>query len=112
MDQAVEDFEVGLVSALTDAVDRPELDASFDGVDAMPSSVSLGLLCLVSIASHNSILQLAPSIKSHKLWCQARALLLPVPQAGQMSASRLIYYFAVIQLHLNSRHLCYLILSF
>ena len=36
----------------------------------------------------------APSIRSHKLWCQARALLAPVAQALKMSASKLIHYFS------------------
>ena len=39
-------------------------------------------------------LQLAPSIKSCKIWCQARGLLLPVPQAGKNPVSKLIQYFA------------------
>ena len=61
----------------------PEMDAFFDDADAMPSSVSSELLCLVSTISDHSRLQLAPSIKSHKVWYQARALPLPVPQAGK-----------------------------
>ena len=39
-------------------------------------------------------LQFAPSIRSHKLWCQARVLLEPVPLATKMSASKLICYFS------------------
>ena len=62
--------------------------------DAITSSVSSGFLCLVSTLSDNSKLQLAPSIRSHKLWCQARALLAPVPLATKMSASKLIHYFS------------------
>ena len=93
MDQGVEVFTHGLVALLTDSVNTPELDASFDEGDAMPSSVSSGFLCLVSTISVTSKLQLTPNIKSHRIWCQARALLLPVPQAGKMSASKLIHYF-------------------
>ena len=32
------------------------------------------------------------SIKPHKLWCQSRVLLLPIPQAGEMPAFWLIHY--------------------
>ena len=80
--------------------------------DAMPFSVSSGYLCLVSIHSDNSRLQLAPSIKCHKLWCQARAWLLPVPQAGKMSACKVNHHFPVIQQHSDSRLVCHLITSF
>ena len=66
----------------------PELYASLDEADAIPSS---GFLCSVISVSDTSRLQLAPSIKSDKLSCHARALLLPVLQAGIMSASNLIY---------------------
>ena len=45
---------------------------------------------LLSTISDISRLQLAPSIQSYKLWCQARALLLP----GKMSTSKLIHYFS------------------
>ena len=44
--------------------------------------------------SDNSKLQLAPSIRSHKLWSQARALLAPVPLAAKMSGSKWIHYFS------------------
>ena len=71
-----------------------QIDASFDEADAMPSSVSSGFLWSVSPISDHSILQLAPSIKSHKLWCLARDLLLHVPQAGKMSTSMLICFFS------------------
>ena len=60
LDQTVIDFEYGLNSILTDT---PELDTSFDEVDAMPFSASLGFLCFVSNISDYSRLQLAPSIK-------------------------------------------------
>ena len=46
------------------------------------------------VLSDNSKLQLAPSIRSRKLWCQARALLAPVPLATKMSVSKLIRYFS------------------
>ena len=48
---------------------------------------------MVRTLSDNSKLQPASSIRSHKLWCQARALLAPVPLATQMSASNFIHYF-------------------
>ena len=52
-----------------------------------------GSLHSVSTLSDNSKPHLAPSIRSHKLWCQARALLAPVPLATKMSASKLICHF-------------------
>ena len=58
------------------------------------SSVSSGFLHSVSTLSDNSKPQLAPSICTHKLWCQARALLAPVSLATKMSASKLIHYFS------------------
>ena len=64
----------------------------WDEPDAIQSSVSSGFLHLVSTLSANSKLQLAPSIRSHKLGCQARALLAPVSLATKMSASKLIHY--------------------
>ena len=67
LDQAVEHFEHSLDSNLIDSHDTPELGASFDEADAMPSSVSSGFLFLVSTISDTCRLQLAPSIKSHKL---------------------------------------------
>ena len=87
------DFEQGLDSILTNSLETPELDTSLDEFDAIRSSVSSGFLHLVSTLSDNSKLQLAPSIRSHKLWCQARALLAPVSLATKMSASKLIHYF-------------------
>ena len=54
----------------------------------------LGFLCSVSTLSDNSKLQLAPSIHTHKLWCQSRALLASVSLATKMSASKLIHYFS------------------
>ena len=79
---------------LTDSTNSPELDAPFYEADVVPSSVSSGFLCSVSTISDNSRLYLAPNIKCQKLWCQARVLLLPLPQAGKMSASKLIHYFS------------------
>ena len=94
MDQAVADFEQGLDSILTDSLETPELDTSLEEPVAITSSVSSGFLHLVSTHSDHSKLQLAPSIHTHELWCQARALLAPVPLATKMSASELICYFS------------------
>ena len=88
------DFEQGLDSMLTNSLETSKLDAFMDEPDAIPSSVSSGSLCLVSTLSNNSKLQLAPSIRSCKLWCQGRALLAPVPLATKMSAFKLICYFS------------------
>ena len=73
LDQAVADFEQGLHSILTNSLETAELDTFLDEPDAITSSVCSGFLCSVSTLSDNSKLQLAPSIRSHKLWCQARA---------------------------------------
>ena len=62
LDKTVEDFEHGLDSILTGSVDTPFFEA-----DAMPSSVTSGFLCSVSTHADNSRLELAPSIRSHKL---------------------------------------------
>ena len=75
LDQAVADFEQGLDSILTDSLETAELDTSLDEPDAITSLVSSGFLHLVSTLSDNSKLQLAPSIRYHKLWCLDRALL-------------------------------------
>ena len=64
LEQWVEDFEHGLYSMATVSTDIQELDASFDEVDDMPSSV---FLHSVRSISDNSRLHLASSIKSHKL---------------------------------------------
>ena len=66
-------FEHGLESILTDSVNTPEPEVSFDEADTMFPS---GFLYLVSTHSDNSRLQLAPSIKCLILWCQARAFFL------------------------------------
>ena len=79
LDQAVADFEQGLDSILTDSIETPELDTSLDEPDAITSLVCSWFLCLVSNISGTSKPQLVPSIRSHKLWCQASMLLAPVP---------------------------------
>ena len=94
LDQAVTDFKQGLDSILTDSLKTPELDISLEEPDAITSSVSSGFLHSVSTISDTSKLQLSPSIHTHKLWCQARALLAPVSLATKMSASKLIHYFS------------------
>ena len=95
MDQAVADIEQGLDSILTDSLETPELDTSLEEPDAVTSSsVSSGFLHSVSTLSDNSKPQFAPSIHTHKLWCQARALLAPVSLATKMSASKLICHFS------------------
>ena len=94
LDQAIVDFEQGLDSILTDSLKTLELDTSFDEPDVITSSVSSGFLHLVSTLSDNSKPQLASSICTHKLWCQARALLATVSLATKMSASKLICSFS------------------
>ena len=94
LDQAVADFEQGLDSILTDSLETLDLDTSLQESDAITSSVSSGFLHSVSTISDNSKPQLAPSIHTCKLWCQARALLTPVSLATKMSASKLICYFS------------------
>ena len=94
LDQAVADFKQGLDSILTDSLETPDLDTSLQESDAVTSSVSSRFLHSVSTVSDNSKLQLAPSICTCKLWCQARALLAPVSLATKMSASELIHYFS------------------
>ena len=94
LDQAMADFEQGLDSILINSLDTLELDTSLDEPDAITSSVSSGFLHSVTTLSDTSKLQLAPTIRSHKLWCQARALLAPVPLTTKMSAPKLICYFS------------------
>ena len=69
LDQAVADFQQGLDSILNDSIESPEFDMSLDGPGAITSSVSSGILCLVSSISDISKPQPAPSIMSNKLWC-------------------------------------------
>ena len=52
--KAVVDFEHGLDSILTDSIKTPELDASCDELDVVPSSLSSGFLGSVSTISDNS----------------------------------------------------------
>ena len=92
--QAVADFKQGLDSILPDSLKTPELDTSLEEPDAITSSVSSGFLCLASTLSDNFKPQLAPSICTCNLLCQARALLAPVSLATKMSASKLICYFS------------------
>ena len=56
-----------------------------------------GFLYSVSTLSDNSKQQLASSCKSHKLWCQAMALLLPVALLSKMPIFKLIHYFSSLQ---------------
>ena len=65
---------------------------SFGGSDAGPSLLSSGFLHFVSTVFDTS--RLVPSIKSHKLWCQATALLYSILQSDKMSGSKLINYFS------------------
>ena len=92
-DQAVADFEQGLVSILTDSTEMPELHTSLDEPDVI-TSLSSELLHLVIALSHTSKPELAASIRSNKLWFQARALLQPASLATKMSTSKLIHAFS------------------
>ena len=60
----------------------------------MPLHLQSEFLCSVSNISDTSKPHLAPSIRSHKLQCQVRALLAPVSLATKMLASKLICYFS------------------
>ena len=62
--------------------------------DAMLSSVSSGFLHLVAPISYNSRLHHdhAVGIKSHKLWYQVGSLVIPVPQAGKIAKSILLFF--------------------
>ena len=72
LDKAMADFEQSMDSILADSLETPELDTSLDEPDAITSSVSARFLHSVSTLSDNSKLQPTPSIRSCKLWCQAR----------------------------------------
>ena len=112
MDQAVVDFKQGLDSILTNSLETLELDTLLDEPDTVvSSSVSSGFLCSVCTLSDNSKLQLAPSIRTCKLWCQARALPAPVSLATKMSASKLVCYFLATLQPLDSRLLLHQITS-
>ena len=54
LDQALVDFEQGLVSVLTDSIETPQLDTSLDEPDAITSSVSSRFSHSVSTISDNS----------------------------------------------------------
>ena len=79
---------------LTDSIKTPELDTSLDEPDVIISSVSSGFLHLVRTVSDTSKPQFAPSIRSHKLWCQARVILSSVSLVTKMLESKLICYFS------------------
>ena len=85
LDQGVADFKQGLDSILTDSLETLELDTSLEEPDIITSSVSSGFLHSVSTISDNSKQQLAPTICTRKLWCQARALLAPVSDYQDVS---------------------------
>ena len=94
LDQVIAVFEQDLNSMCTNSFKTPELDASFGEPDNVILSVSLGLLCSGSTVSDISELQLAPRVKSLKLWHQAWEFLLSIPLASKMSAFKLICYFS------------------
>ena len=56
--------------------------------DTIASSVSLEFLHYNNTISASSKQEVAPGIKSHNLWCQARILHLPVSLVSKMSASK------------------------
>ena len=94
LDQALAEFELGSDSILTDSIKTLELEKSFNEPEIITSSSLQGFTPLVSTVSYTSKLQLAPSIRSHKLWCQARALLSPVSMAAKMLASKVTQNFS------------------
>ena len=94
LEQAITVFEQSLDSTLTDSIETPDLDTSLDEPDVIISSVSSQFLYMVSTIFDTSKLQLAPSIRSHKLWCQARALLSPVSLATKMLPSKFNHCFS------------------
>ena len=61
------DFEQGLDSILTDSIETPELDVSFEKPDGVISLVSSWFLLLVSTIFDTSKPHIASSIKSHKV---------------------------------------------
>ena len=64
LDQAVQDFQHGLNYILIDSIKTPGLDISFDEFDTVDSSVSSGLLYMLSHLPDSSKIQLGLSIKS------------------------------------------------
>ena len=111
LDEAILDLEDGLDSTLSDPINTPEQEASFDEADAVYSSVCSRFLYMESTHSDISKLQFTPSTNSQKLLYQSKVLLLPVPQSGKISASNLIHHFPIIQQHLDFRLLCHQITS-
>ena len=81
-DQPAEYSELGLHSDFRDMTETP--NASFEESDTL-------VLHYESIYKDSYKLKLVPSIKSHKSWCQAWTLLLPVPSAFKMSASKFFH---------------------
>ena len=94
LDQVVAGFKQALDSILTDSIKALEFDTSLDEPDVVTSSVSSGFLHLVSTVSDTSKPKLALSIRSNKLWCQARVLLSLVSLATKMLAFKFIHYFS------------------
>ena len=110
LDQAFADFEHGLDYIITDSVDEPELDASFDEPDVVLlnyfrilhlfSTISDNLTCSLFLAS-NLI------IYGARLGCY-----FTLPFAEKMSVSKLICHFPVIQQYLSSRLLTHQVIEF
>ena len=67
-----------------DSIETLKVEASYAEPETVASSVLSGFLHLFSTLSDNSEWQPSLSIKSHKLWCQARALLLLIQLVGRM----------------------------
>ena len=111
LDQAVEDFEYGLDSILTDSIDTPDLDALFGEADAISSSVSLGFLESFSTDSDNSGPQL-PVVSNLINYGDRLKLcfcLFHRKVIGQLLSWVII--FLAIQLHMDSGFLCHLIIA-
>ena len=87
-------LEQGIDSILTASIKTPELGKHpLIGLRSLLLPISSRFLCLVSTITDSSKPQLPPSIRSHKLWSQARAQFSPVSLATKISASKLIQYF-------------------
>ena len=108
LDQAVADFEQGLDCILTDFIKILELDPSFDEPGVITSFIFSGFLHSLSTISDTSKLQLAPSIESHKLWCQSRALLALCLWSPRCQHLKWFSIFLGTQQHLGS---CYLVVN-
>ena len=87
LDQATADFAHSLNSVVIESINMPYWMYLLMTLMPFPLQSS-HFLYWVSTVYDTSESQLAPGIKSCKLWCQARALLLPVSQAGRMSTSK------------------------